>query len=634
VASADTAASLIVDLTHSPLIPGPDEEVIVSATVLTASGDEPTVTLFYRLDRSEYNDAGWREPFDVQTYQQVPMSRDPWGDHVYTGRIAPQNDGEIVEFYVQAEDEQGVRAYPPPSRVDGRWEQITNALYCVDSAIDVQTYWVPGGQPLYYVIMTGAEETELSLIGDGSYSGPLFASEAMSNAHMNATFISVDGTGTQVRYRAGVRNRGNRSRVNPPLSVCLDLAHDRPWKGVTSMNLNSKYPVSQLMGSLLFQMADLPVAEARAVQFRINGVNLADADAHTYGSYVALEDFDSDWAQNHYPHDAAGNLYRCTYYSPDTDAHRQFADLTPRESAGQVPDPNDYRDYYPKMTNAQQEDWTDLFDLIDRLNEPSLADDMDTLGYTAEILDMNEWTRFMATNAMAGNREGSLITGHGDDYAMYRGVEDPRFQLVPHDLDTVLGENGYDPRYPLWNYAKVKGLTSLLANPDVISRYYRQFAEQADTVFSDQRIAFLTQQFLSSWVPQGVIEGSSGIHRFVQERVDAILGRTDPSQSLIPVQFAVTSHELTDGMIYTQDTEIVLSGTANAITTRSIRINDVLVPPENWSQRDGLWNWDLTGLTPGLNRLLWQAYDGLLAAAGRWSANMWMYGMIPVTCTR
>ena len=34
---------------------------------------------------------------------------------------------------------------------------------------------------------------------------------------------------------------------------------------------------------------------------------------------------------------------------------------------------------------------------------------------------------------------GGLYNGRGDDYAMYRGIEDPRFWLVPHDLDTILG---------------------------------------------------------------------------------------------------------------------------------------------------------------------------------------------------
>jgi len=30
--------------------------------------------------------------------------------------------------------------------------------------------------------------------------------------------------------------------------------------------------------------------------------------------------------------------------------------------------------------------------------------------------------------------------GMGDDYFMYCGVADPRFVLIPHDLDTILDE--------------------------------------------------------------------------------------------------------------------------------------------------------------------------------------------------
>ncbi len=256
--AAENVAPVILDLSHHPLIPGAHEEVRIQARIRDERAEGLAVTLHYRLDRSVYTEPGYRPGFDAARFETLVMQFDRGDDRTYWAFIPAQADGEIVEFYVRATDMQGLsRTCPSPSFVDGRVEQITNALYCVDSALSDRAPWTPGSQPLYYLVMTQAEWAELDQIGDSAYSGNLCAGEAMSNAQMNATFISVDGAGAQVRYGVGVRNRGNRSRANPPMSYRINIPQDRPWKGKTAINLNSKYPHLQLMGSVLFQLADL-----------------------------------------------------------------------------------------------------------------------------------------------------------------------------------------------------------------------------------------------------------------------------------------------------------------------------------------------------------------------------------------
>jgi len=46
--------------------------------------------------------------------------------------------------------------------------------------------------------------------------------------------------------------------------------------------------------------------------------------------------------------------------------------------------------------------------------------------------------RYFAVGTVLSYYETSMFRGVGDDYAMYRGVNDPRFLLIPHDFDTVL----------------------------------------------------------------------------------------------------------------------------------------------------------------------------------------------------
>ncbi|UCG56545.1 MAG: CotH kinase family protein, partial [Phycisphaerales bacterium] len=467
---------------------------------------------------------------------------------------------------------------------------------------------------IYYVVMTQGESDELSDIGDRSYQGTLFASEAMSNAQMNATFISVGGVDTSVHYSVGVRNRGNRSRADPPMSYRVNFPNDDPWKGMTALNLNSKYPHLQLMGSVLFRMSGLAAADATIVQLRVNGQDPTERDYNrTYGSYVALEDLDSEWARNHFRDDADGNVYRCTYF--DDGVHsRTFADLDYKESPGQTPDPDDYRDNYPKKTHRAANDYSDLFALIDKLNNDGIPDS-NFVAEVSEVLNLEKWMRYLAADALVGNREGGLTSGAGDDYALYRGVVDPRFWLAPHDLDTVLGQgdHSYEPERNIFVYAGVDGLERLLGHPDVVKLYYDQYRDLVETVFAPEDFDPLVEQLLGDWVSASEIDGLRGIKQFVVERAASILYGGYPgaaSEPQIPQQFTIAGPEEASGYVYARRDVVDLSGTANAIETRSVLVNGQPVPDSRWSQRNGTWSADNIGLDPGINRIVVQTFAG------------------------
>jgi hypothetical protein len=56
-------------------------------------------------------------------------------------------------------------------------------------------------------------------------------------------------------------------------------------------------------------------------------------------------------------------------------------------------------------------------------------------------------TPFFAIDALIGNQEGGVQTGRADDCSIYRGVVDPRFRFIPHDLDDIfdIGEEAGNP---------------------------------------------------------------------------------------------------------------------------------------------------------------------------------------------
>jgi len=203
-----------------------------------------------------------------------------------------------------------------------------------------------------------------------------------------------------------------------------------------------------------------------------------------------------------------------------------------------------------------------------------------------------------------------LYEGEGDDYAMYRGVEDPRFWLLPHDLDTLFGQgdHSYAPNWEIFGYTNVDGLRRLKA-------YYAQYRELARTVFAPENLYPVVDQFLANWVPQSEIEGTRGIKQFIVERPMSILyggypGAADDPQ--VPQEFTVECSLGMSGGFY-KTTGSTLSagnihGKANAIDTSSVLVND---KPADWSQEAGTWTLDenLT-LNPGINRILVRAFEG------------------------
>ncbi len=331
---------------------------------------------------------------------------------------------------------------------------------------DPSATWQPGSPPLYYEIMTGAERAEFTGI------------DRQSNAQMNATFISVASDGVEVRHNTGVRIRGQGSRNYSPPNNRINIPTDRPWQGVTALNVNAVVIQDQIAGSILFRLAGLPAAQATAVRMFSNGVNL-------YGNqlYAYLETPNSDFASNHFPLDPNGNLYR---------GNRPQDSPPGGLGAGLVyqgPDPVPYSSYN-KLTNSSQADWSDVIQLTDVLNN---TPDATYLERVAEVVDVDQWLRFFALNALLGNSEFGLVNGdrEGDDYMMYRGLIDTRFRMVPHDLDSLFsGVTG-----GIFNSTNVPALQKLILHPEIRPRYYQQLHDLMDDVLlTDDTEAVLRQE--------------------------------------------------------------------------------------------------------------------------------------------
>jgi len=188
--------------------------------------------------------------------------------------------------------------------------------------------------------------------------------------------------------------------------------------------------------------------------------------------------------------DSSGNLYR---------GKREVglgADLSYKGE-----DPEAYAGRYFKRTNIGVDDWTDLIGLTRTLDE---APPETYVEQVRQVANVEEWMLYFALETLVDNQETALSNGSGghgvgDDYFLYRGVQDTRFLLLPYDLDTILGEGTGSERIDdgLFRMATVRVLNTFMKHPEFAPIYHATLRRLADTVFSEEQFAPLIERTLS-----------------------------------------------------------------------------------------------------------------------------------------
>ncbi len=551
--AAANSAPLIQDVTQFPIIPRSTDPVTITARLIDEQTNGLTAAVHWRLDgEANFTTATM---FDDGLHGDVAA-----GDGVFGAILPAAEDGAIIEYYVTASDA-GARTRNYPEFAQPMNAPVANRLYQVDDTFDPSAAWTPESQPIYRLIMTDAERAELAAIGRNE------GGSAESNALMNATFIAVDGTGSEVRYNAGIRNRGHGSRNGPPNNYHIKLPKDQFWNDVSELNFNCRSVHSQLIGSAIHQFTGLVTADATAAELRVNGADLALSGGGMFGSYVLVEQMNGDAMEHHFPADSEGNFYSAFRLDSGADE----ADLT-----YDGPDADAYRNRYFKDTNEEADDWSDLIALTDALNNAPAANYVQVV---AQHVNIDQWLRYLALDALLQNRETGLNRGIGDDYKMYRGVNDPRFVLVAHDLDTVLGQgNNVGPiDQSIFTFTQVDGLARFLTHPEIVPRFYQQVVDVIDTTFNAETLNPLIDQLLGPFVPANNI---NAMKQFIVDRGAAVLAQ-------IPQEFTIDSAlPIVNGFARTTSPSTSLAGVANAMETQSVLVDGI---PAVYNALTGVW---------------------------------------------
>ena len=192
VAVADSAP-LIADVSHFPIIPSSTDPVTISATVLDEADVGLTVSAQYRVD-------GASAFTSVTLFDDGAHGDGAAGDGVFAAQLPAQADDAVIEFFISATDDANNNSVNPAA-MSATVSAGARYLYQVDDSFDPADPSGGSEFPTYRLIMTEAERAELAQIGSTS-------SQSRSNAQMNGTFISINGSDVEANYLVGIRNRG------------------------------------------------------------------------------------------------------------------------------------------------------------------------------------------------------------------------------------------------------------------------------------------------------------------------------------------------------------------------------------------------------------------------------------------
>ena len=191
----------------------------------------------------------------------------------------------------------------------------------------------------------------------------------------------------------------------PSLTLNFDkLAPSQRFHGLRKLHLNNSAEdpayFNELVGAALFRVADVPAPQVTHAVVELNGRRL--------GLYVLKEGFAPEFLARHFK-DAGGNLYET---GPGWDVDEALS----REQ-GQGPD-----------------DRADLRALVAAIREPDPARRWDALAGT---LDRDRFVSFMATEILAGHRDGYCLARN--NYRIYHDPTTNRLVFLPAGMDQLFG---------------------------------------------------------------------------------------------------------------------------------------------------------------------------------------------------
>lgn len=221
----------------------------------------------------------------------------------------------------------------------------------------------------------------------------------------------------------GFRLRGNTSRNSQKKSFKISFnsfINGERWNGVKGLNINGEHNDPSISRARICWnlLEDLDLASARTSHVKLYINN------SYYGVYANVEHINDDFVLHRFGDDS-GNLYKC---------------LWPATLEYISNNPNDYkftsggRRAYDLKTNTNTDDYTDLSNFINVLNNVSNSDLPCAL---ESIFDVNEYLYYLAFEIAIGHWDNHAY--NKNNFYLYQNPTDGLMHYIPFDLDNTLG---------------------------------------------------------------------------------------------------------------------------------------------------------------------------------------------------
>lgn len=251
----------------------------------------------------------------------------------------------------------------------------------------------------------------------------LHPSNAESDTEFPATMYFTKNGQTDTLDNIGFRLRGNTSRYSAKKSFKVSInafEKGRKFYGVEKLNLNGEHNDPTIMRSKIcwdmYRMADIPCSRSNHVALYIN--------TQYRGLYINVEHIDEEFIQKRF-YQGHGNLYKCLWPA-DLHYKGDNPSLYKTEQGG--------RRTYDLKTNNEEDDYSDLANFIDVLNNTPL----ENLPCELErVFDVDSYLKAVAMDVLVGNWDGPIV--NKNNFYLYSNPADGRFSYIPYDLDNTFG---------------------------------------------------------------------------------------------------------------------------------------------------------------------------------------------------
>ena len=271
----------------------------------------------------------------------------------------------------------------------------------------------------------------------------------------------------------GVRYKGNSSynilsdKKSFNISVDGYIEDQRVW-GYKTLNLNNCFVdptfMREVIASKVFSNY-IPTIKAGYAYLYVNG--------EEYGLYTNVEQLNKDFLGEWYS-SKAGNQYKGD----------------PRGILGwKGDDPELYKEDYEKKTNEDEDDWTDLVELINVINNSG-----DLENELPEVLNTDRALWYFALCNVFVNLDSYIFSGH--NYYLYNDPAAGKFDMLPWDMNEAFGV--FPPNLPMRKelYPPVDDkapkipplLDNMLSVPSFAKKYYAHYRTVMKEYFTEEAV--------------------------------------------------------------------------------------------------------------------------------------------------